>query len=173
MTPRSRQGGTLVQPAELLGDGSGFLTELAVRGNGPRNWVLLEPLSYEGAYDLFTVPVGFHTDFASVPQLLRSIVSETGLHTRASVLHDYLLRSGDVSPADADGIFRRVLRESGVGFFLRWSMWAAVRFGSGMEDATLKDWLLEFFIIGCIFLVLFVLLTIFIAGAIAFIPFLP
>lgn len=168
MTLRSRKGGTLVKPVELL-NGGGFLTEVAVRGIGPGNWVLLEPLTYEGARDLFTVPVGFHTDFASVPRWARSIVSETGVHTRAAVLHDYLGRQADISQSDADGIFRRVLREAGVGFFLRWLMWAAVRFGSGMEDASLKEWVQEFVIFACVALILFVFLSIFIAGVITFV----
>lgn len=158
-------GGTLVKPRELL-NGSGFLTEVAVRGNGPGKWILLEPLTYEGRWDLFTVPAGFHTDFASVPRSLRSIVSETGVHTRAAVLHDWLVNNADVTSSDADGIFRRVLREAGVGFSLRWLMWAAVRFGSGMEDATAREWVQITVICGLVFTLLLTLTTVVIAGVI-------
>lgn len=159
----SREGGTLVKPSELLSD-QGFLTEVAVRGNGPGQWTLLEPLTYEGATDLFTVPVGFHTDFASVPRPLRSIVSETGVHTRAAVLHDYLLHSTHITASDADGIFRRVLREAGVGFLLRWLMWSAVRFGSGMEGADWREWMRMFTIVAIVCVLTIMMLTTVIAG---------
>lgn len=166
MRPRSRKGGTLVNPVEVL-TGSGFLTEVAVRGVGPGEWQLLEPLTYEGARDLFTVPAGFHTDFASVPRWLRSIVSETGTHTRAAVLHDWLSRQGHISQSDADGIFRRVLREAGIGHALRWLMWAAVRFGSGMEDADRKEWLIFSGIVIAVMSLVSLLMVIFAAGLIA------
>lgn len=157
-------GGTLVKKSELLDD-SGFITEVAVRGSGPGQWILLEPLTYEGRWDLFTVPAGFHTDFASVPRCLRSVVSETGTHTRAAVLHDYLVSGqADITAADADGIFRRVLREAGVNFPLRWLMWAAVRFGSGMEGAQPKCWIQMTAIVGVCFLLAVFVLTIMITG---------
>jgi len=35
-----------------------------------------------------------------------------------------------VNSVDTDGLFRRVMREHGVGFFIRWAMWAAVRWGA-------------------------------------------
>lgn len=167
--PQSRAGGTLVKPAVLLSD-QGFLTEVAVRGNGPGQWVLLEPLTYEGRYDLFTVPAGFHTDFASVPRALRSVVSETGVHTRAAVLHDYLLTDAQITASDADGIFRRVLREAGIGFFLQWLMWAAVRFGSGMEDADWREWFHMTVIVGTCFLLMLITLTVVITGVLTVIP---
>lgn len=168
MSKHLREGGTLVSPRELLAD-QGFMTEVAVRGNGPGHWILLEPLVYEGKWDLFTVPAGFHTDFASVPRVLRSIVSETGVHTRAAVLHDYLLHT-DITAADADGIFRRVLREAGVGFILRNLMWAAVRFGSGMEDASRKEWLQMAIITALAFIAVLMALTVVIAGVLTIEP---
>lgn len=164
MRAKLRKGGTLTDPGEVL-SGSGFLTEVAVRGTGPGYWMLLEPLVYEGNTDLFTVPVGFHTDFASVPRLLRSIVSETGVHTRAAVLHDFLGREQrHITQRDADGIFRRVLREAGIGFTLRWLMWAAVRFGSGMEDATAKEWAIVMSILATLLVLVLIFLAIFLAG---------
>ncbi len=45
-----------------------------------------------------------------------------------------------VNCSDADGIFRRVLRELGVSAPRRWCMWAAVRVGCRMQDATRADW---------------------------------
>lgn len=91
-------------------------------------WLLLQPLVYTGKVDTFTVPAGFRTDFASVPHALTWLVPRTGRHNRAAVLHDYLVRTPSlVSRKDADGIFRRVLRELDVDPVRRWLMYAGVR----------------------------------------------
>lgn len=100
---------------------------VAVREISPRLWQLTEPLTYEGSYQTFIVPESFVTDFASVPKLLTWLVPPYGLYTKAAVLHDYLLQSHMVTQSDADGIFRRAMRELGVSFLRRWMMWAAVR----------------------------------------------
>lgn len=108
-------------------------------------WVLLEPLEYKGRYQSFTIPKGFKTDFATVPLVLTWLVPRYGLYTKAAILHDYLYDTKVVNKADADGIFRRVMRELGVSFLRRWMMWAAVRTSSGLKDAKLGEvltWLL-------------------------------
>ncbi|MFE3546108.1 DUF1353 domain-containing protein [Nocardia sp. NPDC059177] len=112
-------------------------------GDGPvveeldaRFWRLTEPLTYQGAVETFTVPAGFRTDFASVPRALVWLIPRYGAYTRAAILHDYLCRTEVVGRADADGLFRRCLREFGVTVPRRWMMWAAVRFGSRLRGAT-------------------------------------
>jgi hypothetical protein len=95
---------------------------------------LLEALNYQGERDLFKVPAGFVTDFASVPGLFTWLVPRYGRFTKAAILHDFLCdeaKEGRFIRSQADGIFRRVMRELGVGFIRRWVMWAAVRLGSG------------------------------------------
>jgi hypothetical protein len=97
-------------------------------------WKLLEALNYQGERDLFKVPAGFVTDFASVPGLFTWLVPRYGRFTKAAILHDFLCdeaKEGRFIHSQADGIFRRVMRELGVGFIRRWVMWAAVRLGSG------------------------------------------
>lgn len=122
-----------------------FLTDaLTVRSCGPVRWELAESLVYQGAEDRFTVPAGFRTDFASVPTVFTWLIPRYGIYTRAAVLHDFLcalVRAGVFTQVDADGIFRRVLRELGVSLPRRWMMWAAVRAGYRMSGATGKDWL--------------------------------
>src|SRR5262249_8024803 len=59
-----------------------------------------------------------------------------GRYTRPAILHDYLCdlaRTGAIDRADADGIFRRAMRELGVPFLKRWLMWTAVRAGGVKE----------------------------------------
>ncbi|MEV1295209.1 DUF1353 domain-containing protein [Pseudonocardia sp. NPDC049635] len=109
-------------------------------------WVLNEPLEYDGRWQHFTVPAGFGTDFATIPQVLRWFIDRTGAHTRAAILHDWLvtdgIETGVVTHRDADGIFRRVLRETGTPFVRRWIMWCGVRYGSlwgGRRDGWWRD----------------------------------
>ncbi|MBF6439090.1 DUF1353 domain-containing protein [Nocardia cyriacigeorgica] len=104
-----------------------------------RFWQVAEPLEYHGATERFVVPAGFRTDFASVPRPVVWLIPRYGAYTKAAILHDYLLSSGVVSAADADGIFRRTLGELGVSVPRRWMMWAAVRFASRLRGATAGD----------------------------------
>lgn len=111
------------------------------RSDGPRYFVLTQPMTYIGKIENFVVPVGSKTDFATVPRVFRWLVSGHGIYTRAAILHDYLcLNPQEASRADADGIFRRVLGELGVSNVLRYMMWAGVRSASNMAGATRKDW---------------------------------
>lgn len=114
----------------------GFESDLIVRQAGDFDWVLVEPLRYRGNEDLFEVPAGSKTDFASVPALFQWLIPRSGRYTRAAVLHDHLWKKApEVSLADADGIFRRAMAELNVPFLRRWLMWAAVRIAS-----LLKTW---------------------------------
>lgn len=101
--------------------------------------VLVEMLVYEGRTDRFVIPAGFGTDFASVPRVATALVPRMGAHTKAAIVHDWFcvhLERGDcpVSAVDADGIFRRIMREEGTSFAVRWEAWAAVRW------AALSSW---------------------------------
>jgi hypothetical protein len=111
------------------------------------NWKLLEPVIYEGNHDTFKIPRGFVTDFASVPRIFFWLVPTYGIYTKAAILHDYLVRRSVIPVTDADGIFRRALRELTVPFYRRWLMWTAVRLHSGLEGISAGDfirWLLVF-----------------------------
>lgn len=120
--------------------------EVTLRRFGARSWRLAEPLIYEGEQDVITIPRGYATDLASVPRFLHWLVSPYGPYTRAAVLHDYLITDAiplGLSSRDADGMFRRVMREEGTGFALRWLMWAAVRAAAAFNPArgeVGRDW---------------------------------
>ena len=112
-----------------------FKTYLSVRMVDETTWELERDLIYEGKDDYFLVPKETTTDFASVPRPFWWLIPRYGRYTEAAVLHDYLcnLANDDkFSRCDADGIFRRVLRELGVGYVRRRLMWAAVRWGGGV-----------------------------------------
>ena len=98
-------------------------------------WILLDELVYEGKHETFTVRKRFETDLASVPRLLVWLVPRFGRYTRSAILHDYLLNERpDVSRHDADGIFRRSMREHDVPVLLRWMLWGAVGLNSAIQD---------------------------------------
>lgn len=111
----------------------GFTSSLVVEEIDGKFWKVREPLTYQGADEEFEVPPGFRTDFASVPRPLIWLIPRYGVYTRAAILHDYLRRMDRVGAADADGIFRRTLRECDVSRPRRWMMWAAVRLGSRLQ----------------------------------------
>lgn len=123
-----------------------FLGRIGLSPTGPTTWVLLAPVGYRGnpdhGGDTWTIPAGFSTDLASVPLCMTWAVARYGVWTSAALLHDFLCqqaRRGQFVQADADGIFRRVLGESGVPDVLRWAMWAAVRAGSHLAGATRRE----------------------------------
>lgn len=114
--------------------------EIVVAQVDASTWALREPVVYAGNVDTFTVPAGFLTDFASVPRIFVWLLPRYGDYSKAAILHDWLLREAPISRADADGLFRRSMRELGVSLARRWMMWAAVRAASGMAGATAGDW---------------------------------
>jgi hypothetical protein len=132
-----------------------FDSELSIQAVNPTTWRVIAPMVWTGQQgDTFTVPIGFTTDFATVPRFLHWLVLPYGAYTRAAVLHDWLLtelaawdRDNDghvpgIAPAaaepshppadsrDTDGIFRVAMRDLGVPWAKRWTMWAAVRAAS-------------------------------------------
>lgn len=107
---------------------------------------LTEELVYIGRDEVFTVPVGFSTDLASVPQFLTWLVPVAGRHDRAAIVHDYFcqaLENGEpvVSARDADGIFRRMLRELCVPTVRRWLFFTGVRWGALGTPSRRPGWL--------------------------------
>jgi Protein of unknown function (DUF1353) len=76
------------------------------------NWRIAREYVYRGPQTVI-VPVGFITDFASIPKVLRNILPATGPYGPAAVLHDYMYRTGLWHPGgpkcelrDANGILR-------------------------------------------------------------------
>lgn len=78
---------------------------------------------------------GFKTDFASIPRPVRWLFDTAGTNSEPGVLHDAVWRESKrddgklprVDPWDADGLFRRALREVGATAITRALMWIAVR----------------------------------------------
>jgi hypothetical protein len=87
------------------------------------------------------VPLGFVTDFASIPSFFHFIVQPFGRHAPAAVLHDYLYAIGQNKARRlADRLFLNAMKDAGVPALRRSLMYRMVRFfgsgGYGLKD----DW---------------------------------
>jgi hypothetical protein len=65
-----------------------------------------KPNPGQESYPAVTVPVGFVTDFASIPRLFWSALRPDGLYTYPAIVHDYLYWEQSVSREAADSIFK-------------------------------------------------------------------
>lgn len=113
--------------------------------SGRGKYVTVGPTAYVGADDVITIGAGFETDLATVPRLFWALLPPQGAYESAAVLHDFgcvSLAEGTclLSSRDVDGLFRRVMRESGVGLITRWVMWTGVRWGALANRARRDGW---------------------------------
>lgn len=108
-------------------------------------WRVIEEIRYVGERDEFIVPEGYITDFATVPRIAVWLIPRFGLYTPAAILHDFLLtnclESGRISSPDADGLFRRAMKDLGVPPLRRWAMWCGVRWGALFNAKRREDWM--------------------------------
>ena len=97
---------------------SKFLTSLRVEeledncNEGRGNWKLLSPFIYYSSFTdkIYTVPIGFITDFASVPRLPLVFWLFGEVTHEAAVVHDYLYRTpGIETKSNADIILKEAM----------------------------------------------------------------
>ncbi len=129
----------------------GFAPDVDLNGGRVRvdsitdeDWRTVRPMTFTGSKgDSWTVPAGFVTDFASVPRLFVWYIAKAGRWTRAAILHDWLLelvKRGELSSVDADGLFRLALAELDVPPVKRHIMWTAVRWGAAFSPYRRAGW---------------------------------
>lgn len=120
--------------------GAKFLSSLRVElcDDAPGQWELVHPLVYRSivAKETFVVPVGFRTDFASVPRLPFAFVLFGDVAQEAAVVHDFLYSTRAVSRKMADDVLVEAMGITGVAAWRRAPMWLGVRMfgGSHWED---------------------------------------
>lgn len=118
----------------------GFMTSLKGSFLYDGRFLVEAPLVWEGRLKSledpwgrptrFVVPVGFASDFDSVPRLpfvywrLKSRAP-----VDAAVLHDWLYRQGTPSRAEADHVFYVAMATRGVPWRYRFPIWLGVRLG--------------------------------------------
>jgi hypothetical protein len=109
---------------------SRFITPLRAEKSG-EYWTILQPLVYESdvAQQVFAVPEGFVTDFASVPRLpLAFLLTGESAH-EAAVIHDYIYSRNLLPRAAADAVFREAMGATGEPSWRSWLMYLGVRLG--------------------------------------------
>ena len=96
---------------------------------------------YPKTLDVFLVPRGYVTDFASIPSAAQLIINPFGDHVEASVIHDWLYAVGESqSRIEADQIFRFAMKEQGVNLLKRNIMYRAVRLGGSTAFGRDSEW---------------------------------
>lgn len=109
---------------------AGFQTYLIARLLDERLgvWDLHTELRYiSGIIGEVSVPVGFKTDFASVPRVPIVFDIMGNRAHAAATIHDYLYATGAVSRKTADRVFKEACMASGISKTRSWLMYAAVR----------------------------------------------
>lgn len=96
-----------------------------------RTWVIMKDFGYdvgaEGSSDRISVPLGFMTDFASVPRPFWSILPQWGKYGNAAVIHDFLYWEQRRTRKEADDIFLEAMGVLGVSKLTAGVMYWAVR----------------------------------------------
>jgi hypothetical protein len=124
-----------------------FLTPLRVElvdplaHDGQGEWALLAPLMYEDKHgDMWTVPVGFATDFASVPRAPFAYWLYGNRAHAPAVLHDWACRT-EVCPRErADELFLEAMESIGMKPSHVGAMYRAVAGHTRNLAARLNPW---------------------------------
>lgn len=122
------------------GKTSAFLSPLLVWDLGGI-FELHEPLLYASVLlkAVVRVPDGFRTNFASVPQVLQSLISPIGTYDPATTLHDYLYQFDGWARGEADGALKEAMEVLGVGWWTRQTIYAGVRAGGWLPWKHYRD----------------------------------
>jgi hypothetical protein len=97
-----------------------------------RDWMLVETVEYSigNSGVIISVPKGFVTDFASIPQPLWSFgLSPYGRFSKAAIVHDYLYWKQDCTREQADNLLLIAMKESGVSRTQQSEIYLGVRAG--------------------------------------------
>ena len=96
-----------------------------------KTWIILFDFGYEigveGSGNVINVPVGTHTDFASIPRPLWAIFPKWGKYGNAAVIHDWLYWDQSRSRKEADDIFLKGMEVLEVPKWKRYTIYYAVR----------------------------------------------
>ena len=101
-----------------------------------RTWVTRKEFGYdvgkEGSGNSIDVPIGFMTDFASVPRPLWALLPRWGKYGNAAVIHDWCYWEQKRSRKKSDEIFREAMEVLKVPKWKILLMYYAVRLGAGL-----------------------------------------
>lgn len=126
-----------------------FTTPLDLRYMDGRKWEVRAPFEFHldhlGSNERVVIPVGFITDFASIPRALWRVLPPTGQYGKAAVIHDWLYQyrivtvlwpqvdkavgARLVERAEADHILLEGMQALEVGWLTRSTIYSGVRAG--------------------------------------------
>ena len=96
-----------------------------------KRWIIRSDFGYdvgeEGSDESINVPVGFKTDFASIPRILWGVIPRWGRYGNAAVVHDYCYWSQTYTRKRSDEIFMEGMTVLKVSSLLRHIIYFAVR----------------------------------------------
>ncbi len=100
--------------------------------NGTRKFRLLADFRCYYKGKLITVPKGFITDGVSAPKFAWPIVGPFGSAFTAALVHDWCFSpfNNEYTWRESNWMFLELMKESGVGFASRWTIYSAVVAGS-------------------------------------------
>lgn len=94
-----------------------------------------EPGRGQERFDAVQAPVGFVTDFASIPRVFWSVLRPDGDYAYAAVVHDYLYWTQTRTRKESDEIFRFAMQDFGINRAVIATLYEAVsEFGGGAWD---------------------------------------
>ena len=98
----------------------------------PTKWKLERSYKREG----INVPKEFSWDGVSIPRAFHFVLPKWGTYSGAALIHDFLYSKQsviyDIDRKTADKLFLKYMKEDGVGFFRRRSMYYSVRVFGGI-----------------------------------------
>lgn len=103
-------------------------TPLLLERLGDRHWRVSRPFTVLVDDHMIVIPAGTETNLASIPRIFWRIWPPVGPWDEAAVVHDYLW-DRDGPNAQANRIFRRLLKQSGNNLVRRWVFWLVVTLG--------------------------------------------
>lgn len=106
-----------------------FITNPIVEVVDDDTFILRDDFVVKYFEQVFVVPSGFMTDFASVPRIPVAYMLFAGKAKKAAVLHDWLYTTKPCTREEADRAFLCAMEELGIGWFVRQAMYRGVRFG--------------------------------------------
>jgi len=97
-----------------------------------KTWEVTSPFEFIAYGQKFVIPVGFTFDFASIPVAFRWLFQPaTGKYRMAALCHDYLYTTKTFSRLYADNFFLDMMKQDGVNWIKRYTIYWAVRLGGG------------------------------------------
>jgi hypothetical protein len=116
---------------------SRFTEELLVSPlSDGRTWVIRRDFGYdigeEDSGNTIDVPIGFKTDFASIPRIFWIFIPRWGKYGNAAVIHDYLYWDQGYSRKESDSIFLEAMNVLEVPNITRKCIYYMVRLFGGI-----------------------------------------